>query len=314
MKRLRILTWHVHGSYLYYLSQVPHDFLVLSKPDRPAGYGGRIGHMAWGDNIIDTPVETVKDLQFDCILYQHRQHYLHDQYDILTEAQRRLPRIYLEHDTPQEHPTNTRHFVDDPDILLVHCTAFNELMWDNNRTPTTVIDHGVMVPAGVHYTGELERGIVVVNHLNRRGRRLGCDVFERARQQIPLDLVGMAAEELGGLGEVQLAQLPAFEARYRFFFHPIRYTSLGLALLEAMMIGMPVVGLATTELVTIIENGVSGLINTDLRVLENNMRELLRDPGLARKLGENGRRVVRDRFNIERFVNDWNRAFQLVAG
>lgn len=314
MKRLRILTWHVHGSYLYYLSQVPHDFLVLSKPDRPAGYGGRIGHMAWGDNIIDTPVETVKDLQFDCILYQHRQHYLSDQYDILTDAQRRLPRIYLEHDTPQEHPTNTRHFVDDPDILLVHCTAFNELMWDNNRTPTTVIDHGVMVPEGVHYTGELDRGIVVVNHLKRRGRRLGCDVFERARQQIPLDLVGMAAEEMGGLGEVQLAQLPAFEARYRFFFHPIRYTSLGLALLEAMMIGMPVVGLATTELVTIIENGVSGLINTDIRVLEQNMRELLRDPALARKLGENGRQVARDRFNIERFVNDWKRAFQLVAG
>lgn len=314
MKRLRILTWHVHGSYLYYLSQVPHDFLVLSKPDRPAGYGGRIGHMAWGDNIIDTPVETVKDLQFDCILYQHRQHYLSDQYDILTDAQRRLPRIYLEHDTPQEHPTNTRHFVDDPDILLVHCTAFNELMWDNNRTPTTVIDHGVMVPEGVHYTGELDRGIVVVNHLKRRGRRLGCDVFERARQQIPLDLVGMAAEEMGGLGEVQLAQLPAFEARYRFFFHPIRYTSLGLALLEAMMVGMPVVGLATTELVTIIENGVSGLINTDIRVLEQNMRELLRDPALARKLGENGRQVARDRFNIERFVNDWKRAFQLVAG
>lgn len=314
MKRLRILTWHVHGSYLYYLSQVPHDIYVLSKPGRPAGYGGRIGHMAWGDNLIDMPVDQVKEMQFDCILYQHRQHYLHDQYEILTEAQRRLPRIYLEHDTPQEHPTNTRHFVDDPDILLVHCTAFNELMWDNNRTPTRVIDHGVMVPEDVQYTGELERGIVVVNHLKRRGRRLGADVFERARQQVPLDLVGMAAEEMQGLGEVQLARLPAFEARYRFFFHPIRYTSLGLALLEAMMIGMPVVGLATTELVTIIENGRSGFIHTDLRVLEDNMRELLKDPALARRLGENGRRVVRDRFNIGRFVSDWNRAFQEVTG
>lgn len=25
-KRLRVLTWHVHGNYLYYLSQAPHDF------------------------------------------------------------------------------------------------------------------------------------------------------------------------------------------------------------------------------------------------------------------------------------------------
>jgi ADP-heptose:LPS heptosyltransferase len=29
--------------------------------------------------------------------------------EILTEAQRRLPRIYLEHDPPREHPTDTRH-------------------------------------------------------------------------------------------------------------------------------------------------------------------------------------------------------------
>lgn len=29
--KLRILTWHVHGNYLYYLSQVPHQFYVLSR-------------------------------------------------------------------------------------------------------------------------------------------------------------------------------------------------------------------------------------------------------------------------------------------
>src|SRR5262249_14812540 len=156
-----------------------------------------------------------------------------DQHAILSEAQRRLPRVYLEHDPPQEHPTDTRHWVNDANILLVHVTPFNALMWDSGRTPTRVIDHGVWVPPQARYTGELARGLVVINHLRQRGRRLGADVFERARQDVPLDLVGMEATAMGGLGEISPPALPAFEAHYRFLFNPIRYTSLGLAVIEA---------------------------------------------------------------------------------
>ncbi|MFX6149390.1 glycosyltransferase, partial [Acinetobacter baumannii] len=76
--------------------------------------------------------------------------------------------------------------------------------------------------------------------------------------QVPLDLVGMGAEEAGGLGEVPNPELAAFIAHYRFFFNPIRYTSLGLAVVEAMMIGMPVVGMATTEMSTAIRNEYNG--------------------------------------------------------
>ena len=310
--RLKILTWHTHGSYLYYLTQVPHDFYVLSKPDRPPGYGGRCGHLPWGDNVFDLPVDRAKDAQFDCILFQDDPQYLEDQYLYLTEAQRKLPRIYLEHDTPREHPTDMRHPVEDKDVLLVHVTAFNELMWDNHGLTTRVIDHGVMVPA-VDYTGELARGIVVVNHLGRRGRRLGGDVFERVRAEVPLDLIGMGAEELGGLGEVLHADIPSFVARYRFLFNPIRYTSMGLAVIEAMMAGVPVVGLATTEMATAIENGVSGYVDTDVGKLVGHMRELIRDPALARRLGQGARKRARERFGIERFVREWDAAFRFVT-
>ncbi|HWJ95527.1 MAG TPA: glycosyltransferase family 1 protein, partial [Telluria sp.] len=129
-RRLKILTWHTHGSYLYYLTQAPHDFYVLSKPDRPPGYGGRCGHIPWGENVIDLPVDEAKDCQFDCILFQDDDQYLKDQHLYLSEAQRHLPKIYLEHDPPRENPTDMRHPVQDPDVLLVHVTPFNALMWD----------------------------------------------------------------------------------------------------------------------------------------------------------------------------------------
>ena len=263
---------------------------MLSKPDRPPGYGGRCGHLPWGDNVIDVPVDTVKDLQFDCILFQDDPQYLEDQYLYLSEAQRKLPRIYLEHDTPREHPTDMRHPVDDPQVLLVHVTHFNRLMWDNGNLTTRVIEHGVLVPDDVHYSGELERGIVVVNNIMQRGRRLGGDIFEKVRRKVPLDLVGMGAREAGGLREVPHAQLPRFMAQYRFLFNPIRYTSLGLAVIEAMMAGVPVVGLATTEMATAIENDVSGYVDTNVGVLTERMRELLRSPALAKKLGRGARR------------------------
>ncbi len=312
-RRLRILTWHVHGNYMYYLSQVPHDWYLLCKPERPPGYAGRAGVLPWGDNVHDCPVQAVRDMAFDLVLFQSREHYLADQHEILSPEQRRLPKIYLEHDPPQAHPTNTRHPAEGADLLVVHVTAFNQLMWDNGATPTHVIDHGVVVPTGVRYTGELERGVVVVNHLQRRGRRLGLDVFRDVRQRVALDLYGMDAESLGGQGELPYARLLEREAQYRFFFHPIRYTSLGLALCEAMLLGMPIVGLATTELPTVIRNGENGYVDTSVDRLVDAMHWLLADPAAARRLGEQAQRDAAERFGIGRFVADWSATLERVA-
>ena len=302
---MRVLTWHIHGNYLYYLTQAPFEFLLPKGEGE--GYGGRLPGFEWGNNVHDIPVGEIKDQDFDVILFQHRKNYQVDQYEILSERQRRLPKIYLEHDPPQEHPTNTRHWVDDPSMLLVHVTDFNRLMWDSNRTPTTVINHGVIVPDNVRYSGEHPKGVVVVNNIQKRGRRLGLDVFERIREQVPLDLVGMGAAELGGLGEVPHDALPAFMSKYRFFFNPIRYTSLGLSVCEAMMSGVPILGLATTEMAATVENGKTGYVETDVEKLIERMRYLIEHPEYALQLSQNAAAYARRRFNIERFTADWQR-------
>ncbi|MCA9874738.1 MAG: glycosyltransferase [Anaerolineales bacterium] len=311
---LRILTWHVHGNYLYYLAQVPHEFYLPIKPGRPEGYGGRLPGFNWPSNVHDIPAEAVRETTFDCILYQSHKNYLEDQHEILSPAQRCLPRIFLEHNPPRQHPTHTHHPVDDPNVLLVHVTHFNELMWDNGRTPTRVIEHGVIVPEHVRYSGELERGIVVVNSMKRRGRLTGADVFQQVCAEVPVDLVGMDSEALGGLGEIDHDHLHALAARYRFFFNPIRYTSLGLAVCEAMMVGLPIIGLATTEMVTAVQNGVTGYVSTSVPWLIERMHDLLTFPGQAQLLGEAARQQALDRFHIDRFSRDWEAALNLVTG
>lgn len=313
-RRLRILTWHVHGNYLWYLTQVPHDFYLVVDDARSTHHSGASGTLPWGDNVHEAHVDRIAQMEFDVVLFQSRAAWETEQHTLLTEAQRRLPRIYLEHDPPQEHPTNTRHWVDDPEVLLVHCTHFNALMWDSGRTPTRVVEHGIRLLAPARYTGTKDSGVVVVNNIARRGRRLGADVYAEVARQVPLTLVGMGALEAGGHGEVANADLPGFIAEHRFFFNPIRYTSLGLSILEAMMVGMPIVGLATTELVTVIRNGENGFVDTRLDRLVDAMQRLRKDPAEARRLGEQARRDAEERFHIDRFVADWLDALRQVAG
>jgi hypothetical protein len=313
MRRLKILTWQVHGNYLYYLSHAPHDFYVLSKPGEPAGYGGRNGQLPWGGNVHDCPAASAKERAFDCVLFQSLAHYRHDQHEILSEPQRRLPRIYLEHDPPLGHPTNTRHPVDDRDALIVHVTHYNALMWDCGGVPTRIVEHGVRVPDGIASSGETARGVAVINHLARRGRRLGADVFAQWQRDVPLDLYGMEAQASGGIGELAYSRLMPTLAQYRFFAHPVRYTSLALAICEAMMIGLPVIGLATTELPRIIQQSGGGYVDNDIARLVATSHELLGNRGRAVELGRAARAYARERFAIGRFAADWNAVFTEVC-
>lgn len=314
MRRLKILIWHIHGSYLNSLARIDHDWYLPVKPGKPEGYGGRGPTFDLPPYVREVPVEQVRDLDLDLIIFQTPRNWEVDQEEILSAEQRRLPRIYLEHNTPRPHPVDTKHLIDDPNVLLVHVTHFNRLMWDNNRTPTTVIEHSVAIDPDAVYRGTTERGIVMINGMQKRPRIAGYDLFLQARQQVPLDSVGMMTEELGGLGDVPYRDLHRVIAEYRFMFSPIRYTSLPLAVIEGLTIGMPVVALATTELPTVIENGETGFVSCDVDELIDHMQFLLANPEEAQRIGANARSMARSRFGIERFVRDWNAAFQQVLG
>ncbi|HET8523301.1 MAG TPA: glycosyltransferase [Thermomicrobiales bacterium] len=313
MRRLKILTWHIHGSYLHSLAHVPVEWYLPVKPDRRDGYGGRGDYQELPATMIEVPAEEVRTLDLDAILLQTPKNLFEDTAEILNSVQRRLPRVYLEHNVPRPHAVETRHPFDDPDGLLVHVTHYNRLMWDNGATPTKVIEHSVAIDPGVTYDGSIPAGITVANSMPRRNRITGLDLFLAARQQVPLEVVGIDAEKIGGRPSMLYRDLHRFTSRYRFLFSPMRYTSLPLAVVEAMTIGMPVVALATTELPTVIENEVTGYISCEPDELIARMKQLLRDPALARRLGANAREVALARFGLDRFARDWGDAFEDVV-
>lgn len=320
MNPIRILTWHIHGNYLYYLTQTNFEFYIPVTYTSKPGYKQLPQGLLWGKNVHIILASEVKKMYFDCIIFQSNYNlnnpnynYLNDQISVLSKKQiGNIPKIFIEHDPPRKHPTDTKHILYNSTIPIVHVTFFNQLMWDCGSTPTTVIEHGVTIPPNVGYTGYVEKGIVVVNSLSSRGRRLGLDIFEKIRKSIPLDLVGTESEVLGGLGELPGEKLPETISKYRFFFHPARYTSLGLSVIEAMMVGLPIIGLATTELATVIQTGKNGYIHTNSTYLISYMKSLLSNPSLAKMLGEKAKKTAEKKFSIHRFTSDWEKLIRKV--
>ncbi len=305
MTRLRILIWHIHGSYLDAITSVEHDWYL---PVREGHYGGR--RLSSPPYVHELAYEEVGDLDLDLVIYQSPTNLFSDALNTLSPRQRRLPTIYLEHNTPKTSPYDARHPVDDPTMLLVHVTDFNRVMWDSGRTPTCVIEHTVAIDQDARYSGELERGLTAINGIQYRPRIAGLDLFLEAREQVPLDLCGIDTEALGGLGDIKYNVLHRHMAQYRFLYSPMRYTSLPLAVIEGMTLGMPIVALATTEVPSVLRNGVHGFIANDNEELIRGMHCLLKEPARAAEMGQRARELAEERFGVKRFRTAWNQAFE----
>ena len=289
---MRILLWHVHGAWTTAFVQGRHQYVVPVTPERGADGVGIAQTYEWPDSVTEVPLDEIHQHDFDAIVYQ-RPH----------ELELRPPRgeqlIYVEHNAPQGRINGLRHpMADRDDLTLVHVTHFNALFWDAGATETRVVEHGIVDP-GPRYSGELPRTAVVINEAARRGRVTGTDLLPRFAQIAPLDLFGIGAEDLPH------AELHDAMARRRVYLHPIRWTSLGLSLLEAMHLAMPVVVLGTTEAWEAVPQA-AGVVSTRLDVLEATVARLMADPDEARERGRAARAAALSRYGLERFLSDWD--------
>jgi hypothetical protein len=307
---VRILLWHVHGAWTTAFVHGRHEYVVPVLPDRGADGLGIARTYAWPDAVTELPPERLADEPFDAVVVQRP----HELERLVPEwlGGRALPTVYVEHNAPQGRIAEMRHpAADRPDLRLVHVTHFNALFWDAGSTPTRVIEHGIVDP-GYRYTGELPRAAVVINEARRRARVTGTDLLDGFARAAPLDLFGMDAGSLGGIEDLPQRDLHGAMARRRVYLHPIRWTSLGLSLLEAMHLGMPVVALGTTEAHEAVP-AAAGPVSTRLDVLAAAMRRLIDDPDEARERGAAARTAALDRYGLQRFLTDWDEVLEEVA-
>ncbi|MDB5028896.1 MAG: glycosyl transferase, group 1 [Candidatus Eremiobacteraeota bacterium] len=302
----RILMWHVHGSYATSLVQGRHTYFIPVLPGRGADGRGRARTWEWPDNAIEVTPADARRLDVDVVIVQRPQELDRLVRDWLgREPGRDIPAIYLEHDVPQGRVAEMRHpAAGRPDLTIVHVTHFNDLFWDCGTTPARVIEHGVVDP-GYRYTGELPRAAVSINEARRRGRVTGTDLLARFGAAMPVDLFGIDAGSLGGVEDPPQSVLHTEMARRRVYLHPMRWTSLGLSLIEAMHLGMQVVALATTEAIEAVPPDC-GAISTDVERLLGALRRYAAEPEAARRDGMRARAFALERYGLRRFLHAWD--------
>ena len=179
----------------------------------------------------------------------------------------------------------------------------------------------------VVYTGRLLRG---------KGLETLLEAFARLRGAFPtctLAIVGSGegqalsveaalheqADRLGlGSAVVFTGRVEAVEDHLRagdVFAFPSVFEALGLSLLEAAACGLPCVGTRTGGIVDVVEEGGSGLLVEphDVEDLARALTTLAAEPGLRERMGDRGRAVVRERFDLASSLERYRALFAAVV-
>lgn len=112
-----------------------------------------------------------------------------------------------------------------------------------------------------------------------------------------------------GEARIDAKDLPVRYCACNVVVLPSRSESFGKVLIEANACGKPVVATATTGAKEIIRNGHNGFLVPigDARALAEKIIYFFDNPGMAKAMGENGRRLVKEKYsdNTQKLVAFW---------
>jgi glycosyltransferase involved in cell wall biosynthesis len=154
--------------------------------------------------------------------------------------------------------------------------------------------------------------VCTANFSTEKGHKVLIEAFATVAQRIPdsqLVLLGHGAEmeavrgQIGELGLAERVQLAGFQdsiwpwlARAQVFALPSNYESLGIAVLEGMAAGLPVVATAVGGVTELVQPGVTGELVPpgDPAAMAEALVAVLGNPDTAMRMGNAGREAAED--------------------
>lgn len=215
--------------------------------------------------------------------------------------------------------------------------AVKEFLIDNNISRTEkikVIYNGIAdtnLKAKV-FQSDKEFVIASVGTLNRiKGMQYLIRAMDRVHQEFPeakLEIIGDGPFKNKLVKEVEKYKLKKivkfvgftnevekYLTKFDLYIQPSLSESFGLAIVQAMNIGLPVIATNTGGIPEVVTDGKSGVLvkPADSKELATAIIELLRNPKRGKIMGEMGRQDVRIKFNLEDMIDELESVYEEVV-
>lgn len=197
----------------------------------------------------------------------------------------------------------------------IYISEFNKLSWGYNRG--RIIHHGLNTELFKPAMKENRhpRILTIANDYINRSWALGFNIWEYvAKQNLPMLPVG----DTPGLSKParDLTEVIKLYQESLIFLNTSTASPIPMSLLEAMSCGCACVSAATCMIPDIIEDGVDGFlcpINKH-HIFKDRCKYLLDNPDFAIKMGKRARDKIKQMFNLDQFVKNWNEIIYETIG
>lgn len=93
------------------------------------------------------------------------------------------------------------------------------------------------------------------------------------------------------------------------FLNTSLHSPVPTVLMEAMACGCAIVSTENCMIPEIIQHGVNGFMSNDKTELRQYAEQLINNPDLAREMGKKAQETILQKYNQDKFVNNWNKLF-----
>ncbi len=320
--RLRLVTINSHQPYVHLLAGLPHELTVIDR-----GLEG--GACGWDPRVRPLPdacrLAALAEARALAGARPFDVGIAHNVSDLLALRGLCDRRVLVIHVTlsgwmaSEGCPVPPRAFIDllraylrRAPALVVFVSPLKRLDWTG--LPGVVQTPGVPEDVYSGYTGEQPVVLRVAHDLRRRAPQLRPALQEAALRGVPQLLLGHNAGTPAARPARDWDHLRAAYRTHRCLLvtnHPTREDGHNLAVIEAMMTGMPIV--TTPHPTSPVRHGREGLVGRDAAELRAHLARLLHDPELARRLGAQARATAGARYPYAAFLDAWDRRLRRVA-